>query len=531
MSRYSLGPRIHGLRWSIWMLLLAAAIPQVARAATVREQVRGYRQAHEREIVGELVELLRIPNVASDRANIERNVQRLIAMLERRGIQARRLESPGSPPAIFGELKAPGAQHTLVFYAHYDGQPVERSLWASEPWEPVMRAGLLAVDQPREAPVDWRRSEGLMDEEWRLYARSASDDKSPIVAMLTALDALRAAGRAPSVNLKFFFEGEEEAGSAHLGEMLRRHADLLKADGWIFCDGPVHQSRRPQVVYGVRGVLGFDLTVYGPLRSLHSGHYGNWAPNPAAMLAELVAGMRDSDGKILIEGVEDQVRPLTASDRAALARVPDSDAQLRRSLGLARTEGNNAPLVERILRPALNVKGFASGMVGEAAKNAIPTMAMASLSFRLVPDQTLDHLRAAVERHLRQAGWFIVAQEPDLDTRLAHPRIVRLEWGSGYRAMRTPLDLPFARAVQQVVSGATDQPAVPLPILGGSLPLYLFEEQLGVPLVVVPMVNHDNNQHAPNENLRLQNLWQGIELYAALMAQFGPVLDELAGAD
>ncbi len=521
--------RPRGIHCCALVLVLAATLPAAVHAASLRDEVQGYRQAHEKEIVGELVQLLRIPNLSSDRANVERNADLLIAMLERRGITARRLASPASPPAIYGELKVPGAEHTLVFYAHYDGQPVDPTQWASEPWEPLMRAGSLGerAGEQEAREVDWRHAEGPMGEEWRLYARSASDDKSPIVAMLTALDALRAAGRTPSVNLKFFFDGEEEAGSPHLGEMLRRHADLLAADGWIFCDGPVHQSRRPQVVYGVRGVLGFDLTVYGPLRSLHSGHYGNWAPNPAAMLAELVASMRDSEGEILINGVYDEVRSLTESDRAALAQVPDADQALRRSLGLARSEANNARLVERILRPALNVKGLASGMVGEEAKNAIPTTATASLGFRLVPDQTLDHLRAAVERHLRQAGWFIVGEEPDLETRLAHPRIVRLEWGSGYRAMQTPLDLPFARAVQQVVNGATQQPAVPLPILGGSLPLYLFEEELGVPLVVVPMVNHDNNQHAPNENLRLKNLWQGIELYAALMDRFGPTLDGL----
>jgi acetylornithine deacetylase/succinyl-diaminopimelate desuccinylase-like protein len=493
-------------------------------AETLRAQVRSWRQGHEAQIVGELVDLLSLPNVASDRADMARNAEHLIAMLERRGIAARTLETPGSPPAVYGDLTVPGATRTFVFYSHFDGQPVTRELWKSDPWQPVMRTAALEAGGEE---IDWRAAEPPYGEEWRIYARSASDDKSPIVAMLAGLDALRAAGRQPSVNLKFFFEGEEEAGSPHLGDMLRRHAELLAADAWIFCDGPVHQSRRPQVVYGVRGVYGFDLTIYGPLRSLHSGHYGNWAPNPAAMLVHLIAGMRGLEGEILIAGVGDEVRPLTEADRAALAQVPDADAELLRELGLARSEGDNDRLVAAILRPALNVKGLASAQVGNQAKNAIPTEATASLGFRLVPDQRLETVRAAVVAHLEKVGYHVVSKEPDLETRLAHPRIVRLTWDSGYRAMRTPLDLPVSRAVLQIVTEAAGQPAVPLPILGGSLPLYLFEEVLGVPLIVVPMVNHDNGQHAPNENLRLKNLWDGIEIYSALMARLDPVLDAL----
>jgi len=346
---------------------------------------------------------------------------------------------------------------------------------------------------------------------------------APIVAMLAALDALRAAHVAPSINLKFYFEGEEEAESTHLRESLQRNRDLLKSDAWIFCDGPVHQSRRLEVVYGARGILPLELTVYGPLRALHDGHYGNWAPNPAALLASLLASMRNPDGRVTIAGFSDGVRPITGLDRRAIAQIPAVDAELRRSFGIARSEADDAPLPERVLLPALNVRGLSAGRVGAQAANAIPTEARASIDIRLVPDQKPDAVREAVERHLVAQGYFVVRDEPDLAARLAHPRIVRAEWKAGYPGVRTAMDLPFARAVGGVVSQAAGgAPIVHLPILGGSVPLYTLQGVLGAPVVIVPIVNHDNNQHAANENLRLQNLWDGIDVFAALFALLGP---------
>ena len=491
-----------------------------AAAADLHQQVDRYRRGAEPAIVRELAEFVALPNVASDLPNIQRNADRLIGMLRARGVESRLLENPGAPPAVYGELRTPGARRTIVFYAHYDGQPVDPAQWKTPPWSPVLR------DQPldqggRELPLP--AAGQPLPEEARLYGRSASDDKAPIVAMLTALDALKAAQVAPSINLKFYFEGEEEAESAHLKASLERNRGLLEADAWIFCDGPVHQSRRMEVVYGARGVLPLELTVYGPTRSLHDGHYGNWAPNPAALLATLLAGMRDPDGRVAVAGFYDGVRPISDLDRRAIAQIPDVDPGLRRSLGLARTEAGDAPLAERIMLPAFNLRGIAAGHVGAQAANAIPTEARASIDIRLVPDQKPDAVRAAVERHLLAQGYFIVPGEPDLATRLAHPRIVRAEWKAGYPGVRIAMDQPFARAVGAVVAeGLGGAPIVNLPILGGSVPLFTLQEVLGTPVVVVPIVNHDNNQHAANENLRLRNLWDGIQVFAALFTRLGP---------
>src|SRR5712692_3771418 len=323
-----------------------------------REQVERYRRGAEAEIVRELAGFVAIPNLASDKPNIERNAQHLLGLLRRRGIEARLLEEPGSLPAVFGELRSPGAKHTIVFYAHYDGQPVDAAQWTGSPWTPVLRDKSLEQGG-REIPFPAPGT--AIPDEARLYGRSTSDDKAAIVAMLTALDALRALRLPPPVNLKFFFEGEEEAGSPHLRSFLEHNRDLLKADAWIFCDGPVHQSRRMEVVYGVRGALGLELTVYGATRTLHSGHYGNWAPNPAALLASLLAGMRDVDGRITIAGFSDAVRPLTPAERRAVQAIPDVDPELRRSFGLAHTEAGDAKVTERIVLPALNVRGLLAG--------------------------------------------------------------------------------------------------------------------------------------------------------------------------
>jgi acetylornithine deacetylase/succinyl-diaminopimelate desuccinylase-like protein len=506
---------------AFWIFLLAsrclgAAAPS---GAEVRDRVREYRKAHEREIVGELSGLLAIPNVASNIQDIRRNADHLMEMLRRRGFEARLLEGgEGSRPAVLGELRSPGAQRTIVFYAHYDGQPVDPTKWLSDPWKPVLRTGP-PVEGVRE--VDLASVEGTLDPEWRIFARSASDDKSPIVAILTALDALRAAGITPSVNLKLFLEGEEEAGSGHLTDILHRHADLLKADAWIFCDGPVHPTRKMQVFFGARGVTGLELTVYGPLRPLHSGHYGNWAPNPAVELAHLIAGLRDDEGRILIPGFYDDVRPLTAQEKKAIAALPDVETGLRKELGLGRTEGGEARLQERVMLPALNVRGLRAGDVGEAAANAIPTEARASIDFRLVPEQTPEKIKKTVEEDLRRQGWYVVAEPPDTATRLAHPRVIRAEWSLDYPPSRTDMELPISRAVVAAVSEAAGEPVIQVPILGGSVPMSLFTDTLHVPMIGVPMVNHDNNQHGINENIRLQNLWDGIEVYAVLMARLG----------
>src|SRR5687767_13711280 len=488
-----------------------------ASLAAGQPSIRDYRRAHERQILAEFTRLLSIPNVASDRVNIRRSAQFIIEMMQRRGLNPRLLEtkSKESPPAVYGEWQIPGATQTIVVYAHYDGQPVDPKAWtASPPWQPTWRTAALE----KGGKIATLPARGEINPEWRLYARSASDDKAGVMAILTAFDALKASGLKPSVNVKFFFEGEEEAGSPHLGEMLDLHRDLLRADAWIICDGPVHQSGRKQVVFGVRGDVNVDVTVYGATRPLHSGHYGNWAPNPAMTLAHLLATMKDENGRVKIDGWYDGVEPLGEAERRAIAEAPAYDDQLRAQLGLAKTEGKGKSLLELINEPSLNINGISSGDVGSLARNVIPTTATAVLDLRLVKGN--DHQRQ-VQRlieHIRGEGFHVIDRDPTEAERKQHALIAKVSMRKGgYNAERTRMDLPISIAVIEAVQSTSKDPIVRLPTLGGSLPLSIITDHLRTITITVPIANYDNNQHAENENIRLQNLWDGIETWAAVM--------------
>lgn len=499
-------------------LACAASIflASMSHAAGLRTQVEQYRLEHEAQIVGQIDTLTRLKSIAADQAGLAATAQTLQGALKARGFEVSLLTTgANSPPAVFGALMTPKAKRTVLFYAHYDGQPVTPAQWSSDAFVPVMREHALS-DTPRD--IDWKKTSPPFDPEWRLFGRAVSDDKASIAAFLAAFDALKATRHAPSVNIKVLWEGEEEAGSGHLSHALHENQKLLKADLILIGDGPVHQTRRPQVYFGARGVMQLEATIYGPLHALHDGHYGNWVPNPAAMAATLLAQMRDDDGRILIPGFSDGVRVITPAEQTALKNLPPVGDALKQEFGIARSEGSE-DLPASIMRPALNIRGIRAGQVGDAAANAIPTTAAISMDFRLVPDQVPAAVRAAVEHFLTARGWTLVSDDPDLATRLAHPRIIKLKWDAGYPALRSDMSSPAAKAVIAAATQAAGAPVVVLPMSGGSVPLYMFANEFSAPIICLPIVNHDNNQHAANENLRLQNLWDGINTYAALMAE------------
>ncbi|MGB0132568.1 M20/M25/M40 family metallo-hydrolase [Dokdonella sp.] len=502
----------------IMVLLLASVVAPVTllAKADTHDPVTSWVASHQHDLLDEYETFLRLPNVATDTAAIRRNANALAAMMERRGLSPRLLENAdrSSPPAVYGEWSNPDATRTLVLYAHYDGQAVDPTEWNSDPWVPVWRAGRLDVSPEIVA----RDASQPIDPDWRLYARAASDDKAGVFAMLAAVDALKATNQLPSANIKFFFDGEEEQGSPHMRELLTLNRELLAADAWLICDGPVHTSGRPQLVFGVRGDANVDITVYGPKRPLHSGHYGNFAPNPAMRLARLLASMKGEDGRVLIDDWYEGVEPLGEAEKTALSAAPDDQAAMLNDLGLTESEMHGVSLPQSINLPSLNINGLRSADVGKNARNVIAVDATATLDLRLVKGNTVKGQFDKLLAHIREQDYFVIDRAPTDAERLAHARIatVVLQPG-GYPASRTAMDLPISRDVATAMRSVAGESLLLTPSMGGSLPLFLITEVTGAPTLVIPLANPDNNQHAENENLRVGRLWDGIATMAAVM--------------
>jgi acetylornithine deacetylase/succinyl-diaminopimelate desuccinylase-like protein len=474
-------------------LLLWVAGTLIAQTPT--EAARRYTTARKAQLIQGFSDFLSIPNVAADPANLRKNADFLVEMLKTRGIDSRLLSVPGAPPVVYGQIVIPSAKRTIVFYAHYDGQPVTPSEWDGSPFTPVIRE---------------------VDGEQRIYARSAGDDKAAIFAQLTALDALRDAKIPLHANIRFVWEGEEEAGSPHLEQILDANRELIHGDVWLICDGPIDQSGKQTVVFGARGDAHLEVTVYGPHHGLHSGHYGNWAPNPAMMLAQLLAGMKDDKGHVLVPHFYDGIAPLSPSEKDALARAPVNDQMLMNSFWLGHTDGGGAHLLELINQPSLNINGFASGQIGARATNVIPPTATADLDLRLVVGIDWREQQEHVIDYIRSRGYFVVNSEPTHEILTQHPKVALVKQDdTGYNAVRTSMGLPVAKEVIRAVERARGD-VVLLPTMGGSVPLGAMERAAETHTITVPIANYDDNQHAANENLRLQNLWDGVETMAAL---------------
>lgn len=485
--------------------------------AIVKDAVDDYRSAREAAVINDFVDLLSIPNMAVNVADMERNADHITGLLEARGFTTQRLNAGGSP-YIYAELNNPGAAETVLIYAHFDGQPVLEENWAYPPFSPTL---LDAPLQDGGQPVDIDQVRGSFDPEWRLYARSAGDDKMPIIALVHALDALAANNIDLTVNLKLLLDGEEERGSPTVGRIIDEHRDLFDADLLLFCDGPMHQSRQTQLVFGVRGTTTLDITTYGASRPLHSGHYGNWAPNPIMRLAYLLTSMRDETGHILIDGYYDDVIPLSELERAAIAAMPDVSRSLQDELSIHTPEGGGMRLEELITLPAVNTRGMVAGGVGARGRNIILSSATVSLNLRLVPGQQPKRVRELIETHVAAQGFHIVYEDPSEGVLRDYEKVAKLEWrGAGYPALRTALDDPASlRLIRLMRLIAPD--LIVTPTMGGSLPLHEFGSRLSAPIIILPLANHDNNQHAENENIRLQNIWDAISVYGAVLATFG----------
>lgn len=494
---------------------VSATLPATAQPG-LRPRVEAWTAANQRAIMGEFLDLLALPNVAADRKNIDRNAIFLKSMLEKRGFKAELLATEGNP-LVWGERLTPGATTTVLVYCQFDGQPVNPKGWAqASPFTPVLRAR--RHDEGGQEIAD-PRNQIRYENDWRVYARSASDAKGPIIAFMAALDALAAQGLGPTVNLRVIMDGEEEISSPNLVPAIEKYRDKLKADLMLVFDGPMHFTDQPTLVFGARGLQAAQLTVYGPKTGVHSGNYGNWIPNPALRLAQLLASMKDDHGNVLVEGFNDDLVPLAPEERDLIAAVPADDQRLLKAFGVAKPERDDVSLQMAFQKPTLNIRGMQSAFIGDESRTIIPDRAVAELDMRLVKEtngaKMLDRMRA----HIVKQGYHLVDEDPDDATRARYTHIARLSSPrrAATAAFRTSPLLPESRRVIAALERAWGEPPVRIRTAGGTVPISQFIEALGFPAILVPVVNFDNNQHEENENLRLGNLFRGVVTYAAVL--------------
>lgn len=438
-----------------------------------------WAEAHRESDLDDLFRLVRQPSISAQNVGVAECAALEEALLKDAGLTTRVLETSGHP-MIYGEwLNAPG-KPTILFYGHYDVQPPDPlDLWASDPFEPEIRDG-------------------------HIYARGIADNKAQHFSHIAAIRAwMKATGSLP-VNVKVLLEGEEEVGSPHLDETVREHGDLLKADLVYTSDGPVSDENYPEISFGVRGLLYVELRATGPNRDLHSGHWGGVSPNPIWQLVRLLNTMIDDENHILIDGFYDNVREPTPGARAAMDKMPFDTQQMIEAIGITEmTPPADLPYADRIMaQPTLNIAGFTGGYGGPGSKTIIPATATVKIDMRLVPDQTPDEIWEKIRAHVEKHGKGI--------------EIVRLD--GGMIPSFTPVEHPLAEVIRDAIEAGFGRRPIDIASAGGSLPDATWTKTLGLPSFLIPYGAPEQANHSPNENYRVERLWQGITTSATLLA-------------
>jgi len=463
-------------------------------------------------------DFLSLPNDANDPEQIGRLNSWVQAAFEQRGFNTRLIATDGSP-SIYAERLSADARQTVLIYLQADGQPVDPAAWQQpNPYTAVLKA------QTAEGGweiIDWDAVQGTLDPDWRIFARSASDSKGPMTQFLMAIQLLTSVKGDLGYNLKVLIDTEEELGSPNLGAAVRANSDLLAADMLLIFDGPPHASNRPTVSLGARGIATITLTTYGPRVAQHSGHYGNFVPNPALALSQILASMKTADGVVTIDGFYDGVS-IDASTRALLEAVPDDEEAILASMGLIRSDAVAGSLQEALQYPSLNIRGMASAWTGAASRTIIPPTAVAEIDLRLVVESDPLRLIKLVRTHIESLGFTVLDHAPTDAERMRFPRIVSMDHRVAYGAFRTDPEAPPARMARAGMRHLFGEEPIVVVTMGGSIPIAPIIDALGVPAATVPTVNIDNNQHSPNENLRLGNFLEGIAILMAVLQQQPP---------
>ena len=481
-------------------------------------QIRDMVNSHALEAFTLYREFLSLPNDANVPDQIGSLNSWVQGAFEQRGFATRLIATEGSP-SIYAERLSAGASKTVLIYLQADGQPVDPAAWHQpNPYEAVLKQQTADGDWEI---ISWDAVQGTLNPDWRIFARSASDSKGPMTQFLMAIELLTSVKQNLGYHLKVLIDTEEELGSPNLAAAVLANSELLAADMLLIFDGPPHASNRPTVSLGARGIATITLTTYGPRVAQHSGHYGNFVPNPALALSQILASMKTPDGVVTIDGFYDGVA-IDDRTRAMLEAVPDDEEAILASMGLVRSDAVAGSLQEALQYPSLNIRGLSAGWTGAASRTIIPPTAVAEIDIRLVLESDPARLIGLVRTHIESLGFTVLDHAPSKDERMAYPRIVRLNHAVSYGAFRTDPEAPPARMARAGMRHLFGEEPIVVVTMGGSIPIAPIIEALDLPAASVPTVNIDNNQHSPNENLRLGNFLEGIAILMSVLQEHPP---------
>ena len=459
-------------------------------------------------------EVLSIPNDAFYPDWIEQNVQWSEKNFTQRGFTTARISTKAAP-LLLASRSFPKAKKTVLVYLQMDGQPVDPSRWTQDnPYQPVVKK---QNQDGQWEIIDWTALENYQDD-WRIFARSASDAKGPVAMFLAAMDAMAKIDKNPNYNLKVILDFEEELGSPNLPQAVEENREMLAADLLVIFDGPMHRLNKPTLSFGARGIATIQLTTYGPIVPQHSGHFGNYVPNPAFKLAKLLASMKDEQGKVLIPGYYDGI-VLDQKTKDILKATPHNEKQLQDLIQVGHFDRVGPSYQEAIQYPSLNIRGMQSGWINEKVRTIIPAWARAEIDVRLVKESNPERLLNLIKQHVVNQGYLVLDREPTKEERLAHPKVASFTSKISYQSFRTPLASEIGLWLRKALIRGFGEEPIRVRMSGGSIPISPFVNTLDLPAVAVPTVNRDNNQHSPNENLRLGNYRDGIKTILTILTE------------
>ncbi|MDW3647074.1 MAG: M20/M25/M40 family metallo-hydrolase [Bacteroidia bacterium] len=487
----------------LFLFLFQSLSAQVIEKAILNQSIKAAK---------DLKNFVAIPNDALNHEDIMKNIEWLDREFSKRGFKTELLET-SNEPLFFAELPKMANAKTLLFYMHLDGQAVDPSKWNQDsPYEVVLKA---ENDAGEWEAMDWSNIEGF-NPDWRMFGRSAADDKGPIVMFLHAMDMLMNSDAVIRWNIKVLLDSEEEKGSRPLAAAVKQYKDKLKADFLMIHDGPMHLSGQPTMIFGCRGITRVDLTVFGPSKPQHSGHYGNYAPNPVFRISKLLSSMKDEFGRVVVKGYYDGIE-LDEETKKILAAVPDDEEAIFKKLGIAEAEKVGMNYQESLQYPSLNVRGIEAAWVGDKARTIVPDQATAAIDIRLVPESDPKKLIQALKDHIREQGYYLTTAPPTAEERSIYPKICQLNSGGASLPFRTDMSEDFANWLDKLMTATHNRPPVKVRIMGGTVPISPFINELQIPAIILPMVNADNNQHSPNENLKLAQIPYGIRTFLSIL--------------